>query len=234
MGRGNENRGGDTIITVYEVLRKKPFMEVPIDAPMTISIMDEDYKSHDVETLIFLAKCRALQVKVSGPLPAEMGFRYETEGISFAEGEGSYWKYQLPLEVTDWQVCAFQEGVNFIGKKGKTFRLFPPSGEYYATPGGLIMPIRGKNYATFHLEKWRIDKTLTPEETRVEYEKTIQGPYEKALKEFESRLAKERQFYTFEFWQLKLEEAAADIKNKAEQALEWLGSEEMVARSKFK
>ena len=221
---------------IYEVLRKKPLTEVPIAAPVpTFRIMDEHYKGHDVETLIFLAKCRALQMKVSEPLPAEMGFRYVTEGISFAEGrEGEYWVYQLPLEVIDWQVAVSQDVVSFIGKKGEMFRFSPPSGEYYATPGGLIKPILEKNYATFHLEKWRIDKTLTPEETRGEYEKTIQEPYEKALKEFESGLAQERQFYTFEFWQNKLEEAAAEIKNNAEQALKWLDSEEVVAKSKFK
>ena len=219
---------------VFGILRKKPFIEVPIAAPMPILVMGEDYRSLNVETLSFLVKCRALEMKASEPLPAEMGFLYVTEGISFAEGEGAYWKYQLPLEVTDWQVSAFQEGMRFMGKGGRMFRLFPPSGEYYATPGGLKMPILEKNYATFHLEKWRINKTLTPEETRGEYEKTIQGPYEKALEEFESRLAEERQLYTFEFWQLKIEDAAADIKNKAEQALQWLGSEEAVAKSKFK
>jgi len=232
VGRSDENSGGDTIIKVFDVLRKKPSIEVQIVAPMPLHIIDKDCKSLDVETLNFLVKCRTLQMKASGPLPAEMGFRYVTEGISSVEGE--YWVYQLPLEVTDWQVSAFQDGVSFIGKKGKTFQFIPPSGEYCATPGGLKRPTREKNYATFHLEKWRIDKTLTSEETWGEYEKTIQGPYEKALEEFESGLAKERQFYTFEFWQNKLEEAAAKIKNNAEQALKWLDSEEVVAKSKFK
>ncbi len=236
MGRSNEDRGGDTIIKIFEVLRKKPLIEVKVDAPTPLfRIMDKNYKSHYVETLNFLAKWRALRLKVSEPLPADMAaFRYVTKGISFAEGEGEYWVYQLPLEITDWQVSASQDGVKFIGHNGEAFQFFPPDGKYSATPGGLTKPTQEKNYATFHLEKWRIDKTLSPEETRTEYEKTINGPYEKAMGEFESALAKERQFYTFEFWQSKLKKAANDIKNNAEQALKWLGSEEAKSKSKFK